>query len=109
MLGYGYPLALGAHFRRGGAIPGRDKVVVLTYQLWKEHFGGDVGIVGRQVRIDGLPYTVVGVLGQGPADHQQNKIWMPLALTEQSVKTARCWLNVMARLKDGVDNPARKW
>ena len=64
MLGYGYPLTLGRTFVEEEGIPGRDKVVVLTYQLWKERFGGDVGIVGRQVRIDGLPYTVVGVLGQ---------------------------------------------
>ena len=105
MLGYGYPLTLGRTFVEEEGIPGRDKVVVLTYQLWKERFGGDVGIVGRQVRIDGLPYTVVGVLGQGPADQQQNKIWIPLALTEESVKTERYWLNVMARLKDGVDLP----
>src|SRR5687767_6695737 len=74
MLGYGHPLALGRTFRDDEGIAGRDGVVILTYRLWKDRFAGDPAIVGRQVLVDDVPRTVVGVLGEGPADHQQNKI-----------------------------------
>jgi putative ABC transport system permease protein len=102
MLGYGYPLALGRSFQEDEGVPGRDHVVVLTYQFWQERFGGDPGILGRQVRVNDEPYTVVGVLGKGPADRQQNKIWLPLAFTEADLQSDAGRLYVMARLKDGV-------
>jgi putative ABC transport system permease protein len=105
MLGYGHPLALGRTFLEEEGVPGRDKVVLLTYRLWQDRFGGDRGIVGKTVRIDDAPHTVVGVLGEGPADHQQNKVWMPLAFTEEQLRNEGAWLNVMGRLKDDVELP----
>jgi len=105
MLGYGHPLALGRSFVEDEGIAGRDKVVVLTYRLWQDRFGGDPQIVGKAVRIDDEPHTVVGVLGEGPADHQQSKIWLPLVFTEQQLLSDSGSLNVMARLKDDVELP----
>jgi putative ABC transport system permease protein len=102
MMGYGHPLALGRTFLEEEGVVGRHKVVILTYRLWKERFGGRADIVGQQVRVDDDPHTVVGVLGEGPADHQQNKIWLPLALTEEQLATGGPRLNVMGRLADGV-------
>jgi putative ABC transport system permease protein len=103
MLGYGHPLSLGRTFNEDEGVAGRDRVVILTYQLWKDRFAGDPAIVGRQVRIDDVPHTVVGVLGQGPADHQQVKVWMPLAFSEAQLQSDNTSLLVMARLKDGVN------
>jgi putative ABC transport system permease protein len=102
MLGYGHPLALGRSFHEDEGVPGHDHVVVLTYQIWQERFGGDPGIVGRQVRVDNEPYTVIGVLGKGPADHQQSKIWLPLALTDADLRSDTPQFYVMARLRDDV-------
>ena len=102
MLGYGHPLALGRTFTDDEGVLGRNRVVILTYQLWKDRFAGDPGIIGRQVNVDDVPHTVVGVLGQGPADHQQNKIWLPLAMTEAEALSDNRSLLVMAHLKDGV-------
>jgi putative ABC transport system permease protein len=102
MLGYGHPLALGRTFHDDEGVAGRDRVVILTYQLWKDRFAGDPAIVGRQVRVDDVPHTVVGILGQGPADHQQAKIWLPLAFTEGELQSDATRLLVMARLRDGV-------
>jgi predicted permease len=45
-------------------VPGRDAVVVLAYDTWTEQFGSDPGIIGRQVRLGGLDFTVVGVAPQ---------------------------------------------
>ncbi len=47
MLGYGHPLALGRSFVEDEGIAGRDKVVILTYRLWQDRFGGDPQIVGK--------------------------------------------------------------
>ena len=102
MLGYGHPLALGRTFREEEGVVGQDKVVILMYRLWKDRFAGDPNIVGRQVRIDDVPHTVVGVLGEGPADHQQNKVWLPLAFTDEQLQADGNSLLVMARLKDDV-------
>jgi putative ABC transport system permease protein len=99
MLGYGHPLALGRSFIDEEGVPGRDRVVILTYRLWQDRFAGDPGIVGRQVRLDDEPYTVVGVLGEGPADHQQNKVWLPLAPTAAQIENDTYRVNVMGRLR----------
>ncbi len=102
MLGYGHPLALGRSFIDEEGTPGRDRVVILTYGVWRDRFRGDLSIVGRQIRLDNEPHTVVGVLGEGPADHQQSKLWLPLAFTPEQLKSDNGSLNVMGRLRPGV-------
>jgi hypothetical protein len=67
MLGYGHPLALGRDFLEEEGTVGKDQVAILSHRLWQERFGGDRGIIGRQIRLDGKAYTVVGILGAGPA------------------------------------------
>jgi len=101
MLGYGHPLALGRAFVEEEGTPGREHVVVLTHRLWQQRFGGDPAIVGKAIRINQEPYTVVGVLGKGPADENMNRLWLPLALDPQQNRTWR-WMLVMGRLKPGV-------
>ena len=101
MLG-GHPLALGRTFVPEEGTVGREEVVILTHRLWQQRFAGDAAIVGRPVRIDPRPYTVVGVLGPGPADEDMNRLWLPLAFTTQQLahRDWRWWL-VMGRLKPG--------
>ncbi len=57
--------ALGRAFTEEEATAGADHFTILTYGLWNSRFGADPSIVGRDVRLDGVPYRVVGVL---PAD-----------------------------------------
>ena len=103
MLGYGHPLALGRTFVQQEGAAGEDHVVVLTHRLWQRRFAEDPGIVGRQIRIDQEPYTVVGVLGAGPADENMVRLWLPLAFTPEILerRTQRGML-VMGRLKPGI-------
>ena len=54
---------LGRGFRAEDGGDGRAGVVVLTHELWNR-FGADPAMVGTDVRIDGMPYTVIGVLGR---------------------------------------------
>ena len=53
---------LGRPFTDAEARPGNERVAVLMYDLWREQFGGDPGIVGKTIRLNGFPYTVVGVM-----------------------------------------------
>ncbi len=48
-----------------GATPGGDPVIVLGYEYWQSRFGGDTGIVGQKVSVDGHPFTIVGVAPKG--------------------------------------------
>jgi predicted permease len=59
--------ALGRAFTAADATVNADRFVVLTHALWLSHFGADPSLVGRDVRLDGEPYTVAGVL---PADFE---------------------------------------
>lgn len=76
--------ALGRPFTAEDGLPGRDRVVLLSYGFWQRGFGGDPGIVGRVLTIDGTPCTVVGVLPQmfkflHVINHELD-IWRPLVL-----------------------------
>jgi len=48
-----------------GKVPGSDPIVVLGYSYWQSRFGGDASIIGRTVRIDGHPVTIVGIAQKG--------------------------------------------
>jgi putative ABC transport system permease protein len=104
-----FPL-LGAEALRGRLIlpeedsPGAHRVAVLSHGLWQRRFGGEQTVVGREVLLNGEPYTVVGVL---PADFQfaypNVGVWVPAAFTpEQVADHATHFLEVVARLKPGV-------
>ena len=57
---------LGRAFRRDeNQVPGRDPVVILSHQLWEQQFGADPYILGRTVRVKGIPFTVIGVAPAG--------------------------------------------
>jgi len=98
----GYPFELGRDFLEEEGTPGKDHVVILNNLTWRERFGADRSIVGRQLRINGLPYTVVGVLGAGAGDRIQNKMYVPLAFEPEQVNQDFHWLLVMGRLKPNV-------
>ena len=53
---------LGRVFSESEAQPGNDRVAILMYDLWREQFGGDRTIVGKTMRLNGFPYTVIGVM-----------------------------------------------
>jgi predicted permease len=65
------------------AAPVGEHVIVLSYELWQSAFGGDAGLVGREVELSGAPYTVVGVAPPGftGVDMKPVEAWTPLSLT----------------------------
>jgi putative ABC transport system permease protein len=81
-----------------------SKVVVLSYALWQRRFGGDPGVIGRPVQMDGEATTIVGVMPQGFFfPDKRTDYWMPASFTpEELARRGQHNLEVLARLKPGV-------
>jgi putative ABC transport system permease protein len=97
----GIPFLLGRDLLPEEDLPGRDHEVVLTYRLWKR-LGANRQIVGEPLRINGEPYTVVGVLTSGVADRFTFELAAPLAFRPEQINHDYHWLLTMGRLKNGV-------
>jgi putative ABC transport system permease protein len=99
---FGLRPEIGRAFAEGDDQPGHDHVVVLNHQLWMTRFGGDRGILGSSVRLDGELYTVIGVMPAVNLHFYDTPIWRPLPA---SVPAQRSWRDLQmaeARLKPGV-------
>jgi putative ABC transport system permease protein len=92
---------LGRDFLPEEGQPGKDHEVVLTHRLW-EHLGADRNIIGKMIRMNNEPYTVVGVLAAGQADRLEAQFMVPLAFKPDQINHDFHWLLVMARMKTGV-------
>jgi putative ABC transport system permease protein len=96
--------ALGRDFAAEEDQPGHDAVVVLSDQLWHRRFGADRSIVGRQLRLEGRPYTVIGVMPKS-LDYTlyDEQLWVPIAFTpERLAMHDEHYLVVLGRLKPAV-------
>ncbi len=98
----GQPLLLGRDFLPEEGEVGKDHEVILTYRLWRNRFGADRNIIGQQVRLNGIPYDVVGVLAPGATDRVQSQLYVPLTFKPEQINHEFHWLLVLARLKPGV-------
>lgn len=75
---------LGRFFAESEGEPGKDQVVVLSHELWQRRYGGDRGVIGREVRLNERPYRVIGVLPPGfRYCLQRPEIWRTFAVTPQ--------------------------
>ncbi len=98
--------ALGRTWTAAEDEPGNNQVVVLSDGLWRRRFGADAGIVGRTIRLDGAPYTVIGVMPRGFHGffNRRAELWRPVALTPKQYAAGATneFLSLSARLKPGV-------
>jgi predicted permease len=73
---------LGRTFQEEDATIGQDHFAILSHGLWDDAFGGDRAIVGKDVRLNGAPYRIVGVMPPGfEAPGSEARIWVPLSFT----------------------------
>lgn len=98
----GLPMMLGRDFLPEESQPGKDHVVILSNRLWSQHFGADLGIIGKNIRMNGEPYTVIGVLPAGMHDRFNSQVWVPMSFNLDPTNREPRSMLVMARLKDGV-------
>jgi putative ABC transport system permease protein len=78
------------------------KVMLISERLWKKTFGGDPDVLGRDIRLDGTPRTIVGVMPAGFRFPSQTDIWVPMA-SVFGMNDNRSWRadQAIARLKPG--------
>jgi putative ABC transport system permease protein len=98
----GLPMLLGRDFLPDENQPGKNRVVILSNRLWSLHFGADPTLIGKDIRMNGEPFTVVGILPPGIYDRFNSQFWIPLTFNPEQVNHFGPNMPVMARLKDGV-------
>jgi putative ABC transport system permease protein len=69
---------LGRDFTAADNAPGAEKVALIGYNIWQRDFAGSKDIVGRGIRINGKPATIVGVMPNGFAFPTNEELWIPL-------------------------------
>ncbi len=98
----------GRAFAADESQPGHNHVVILGYGLWQRAFGGDPGVVGRKITLNGEAYDVIGIMPRSlrfPQIWGRNpEYWVPINLEQPAWKQNRGnhWMWVMARMKPGV-------
>ena len=102
---FGVKPMLGRTYLPGEDQPGRNNVLVLSYEVWRQQFHGDRNVVGKTVNLDGSPYVVIGVMPAGfrfPFG-KPNLIYIPMHVRPSWVHSyGDHWVETVGRLKHGV-------
>jgi predicted permease len=96
--------ALGRLFTAEDDQAGAPGTLLLSHRLWVQRFGGDAGVIGRTVRLDGEAFTIIGVM---PRDfyfpRRDVLLWTPMRFTADNFSVRQnYYLRVVARLRPGV-------
>lgn len=101
----GTPALHGRTLLPSDGAPGNDNRVVLSFTAWQRDFGGDPGVIGKSIRLDGASYLVVGVMPSGFLIGHSEEMWIPYdeATTIADVARARKqhYIYAVGRLKPG--------
>lgn len=101
----GVPPALGRAFAPGDDRPGAPRVVVLSHRLWQERLHGAPDAIGRQIDVNDVPRTIVGIMPPRFAyPARQVELWLPLAFDPAHTRPATLDLIGIGRLKRGVSS-----
>jgi putative ABC transport system permease protein len=94
---------LGRTFAPGEDSPGNNQVAVLSFGLWQRLFARDPNIVGRQIKLNGSVFSVIGVMGKSVRFPVGGELWAPLTFSAYDRQDRENHtLHVLARLKSGV-------
>ena len=97
------PALLGRYLLPSDEADAASPVVVIDYKAWQLHFARDANVVGRTVRLGGVPRTVVGVMPEGFGFPSSNEFWIPLRVNPLDYPPGEGpSLEIFARLAPGV-------
>ncbi len=112
---FGVPPLLGAPIRYRDQSPNSTRVAVLSYRFWKDRFNGDRGVIGRNIRLDGQDYQVIGIMSREFRFPEGNEmpalygfppttdIWIPAGFSQANWSDRdNHTLLVIGRLKPGI-------
>ena len=106
----GIPAALGRYFSGGedftfqpDSIHGGEPLAVLSDGLWRSAFGADPGVLGRKIRLEGRPFTVIGVMPAGFGfPTRGTQLWIPYGVSAEDYQDRNNnYLSGLGRLKPG--------
>jgi predicted permease len=104
---FGVKPMFGRTYLPGEDQPGKDNVVVLSYEVWQSSFAGRTDAVGKEVQLDGTPYTVIGVMPMGfrfPLEARE-AVYTPMHMNPSWAKSRGMhWMQTVGRIKRGVSN-----
>ncbi len=83
-------------------IHGSSQVAIIGYDLWQRFFGGKQDVLGKQVTLNGLVYSIVGVMPKGfnfPVNHE---VWVNYPLWDMPQASTEGWNTMIGRLKPGI-------
>ena len=93
---------LGRDFLPSDALPNAAPVLMIGYTIWQERYAGSPSVIGRQVRVNEKPATIIGVMPKGFMFPTTVDMWMPLAPTPNDLKRDNRQLQVFGLLQPGV-------
>jgi predicted permease len=101
---FGVRPELGRLFSRRDDLPDAPKTVVLSHSYWRKRFGGDRGVIGRPITIDGTAREIIGVLPNDFRflDREEDSVFLPLQIDRSKVHLGQFSYGGVARLKPGV-------
>jgi predicted permease len=94
----GQPIYLGRDFRPDDQAPAADPVVIVSYDIWQNRYGGDLKILGRTIKVSEISCSVIGVLPQGVKFPQNADVWRPLVTDAPTQRRSTRTLSVFGRL-----------
>ena len=92
----------GRTFVAGEDRDGSNRVLLLSYGVFLQRFAADPAIVGRTTLVDGVPYTVVGVMRPGFNFPERGKVWVPFTPATNEGRGNRGYAGAIARLRPGI-------
>lgn len=96
--------ALGRGFRKEEETEGKHLVAILSHRLWARRFGSDPSIVGKEITVSDLRFTVVGILPEGFRAPliPETDVWAPLPLDPVPQDHGYSYVRALGRLREGV-------
>jgi putative ABC transport system permease protein len=83
--------------------PGKEQEIILGHALWEQRYASDPQILGKNVKVDGRSYTVIGVMKKGFDFPLPAEAWVPLSMNlRERERRDKRWLWVLGQLKPGV-------
>jgi len=96
------PPVLGRGFVPADGRPGAETVVLLGDAIWQKRYAGSLAVIGRSIRVNGKPATIVGVMPAGLKFPNNADFWMPIVPDENWEKRENHWVQVFGLRKPGV-------
>jgi predicted permease len=98
------PPILGRDFTADDERAGADPAVIIGHELWKRRYGGAPAVLGEELRVNGRPATIVGVVAEGMRFPEDTDVWMPFVPGQAEQPRSARLLRVFGRLSDGVSH-----